>query len=450
MINQKMTFEHQYVRSYESKAGYVGAAVLLALVIICYSIGSERLNLGFMVLNHEMMLFVIIGFTGISMASYDISARIGWYRRQGIAWSVPDPRPTGVLAWSAFIRFLTTGALLSTAWFIVNSHYYFQDSSFNFTRLFYDYLLTSYLLLGYPVYFITLRKLGRKSFDFNDYALLTLLGLKGFWIWCTGIMYRWPMAVIRGRRIVKSRRVRKIYLVHLVNFFFLTLMVSFFFNEYSAFSTSLSKLTLSIVDEERFFYKYHHTYLTLYHLIFVIDVGIAIIAYATASRWLDNRTKSVDMTFYGWFVVLLCYPPMNAGFTDRFIGYGMPQTSQLITSELGLMFLMPLILFCYLIYVWATLALGFRFSNLTHRGLISSGPYRYFRHPAYTMKNIAWWLDNTHVLTNFWAALSLLIWNWIYVLRGITEERHLIRDPEYQRYQQAVLGRFMPCWSKRR
>ena len=33
-----------------------------------------------------------------------------------------------------------------------------------------------------------------------------------------------------------------------------------------------------------------------------------------------------------------------------------------------------------------------RFSNLTHRGIITNGPYRYSKHPAYLAKNLSWWL----------------------------------------------------------
>ena len=33
---------------------------------------------------------------------------------------------------------------------------------------------------------------------------------------------------------------------------------------------------------------------------------------------------------------------------------------------------------------------SFRFSNLTHRGIITSGPYRFTKHPSYVSKNIAW------------------------------------------------------------
>jgi hypothetical protein len=45
------------------------------------------------------------------------------------------------------------------------------------------------------------------------------------------------------------------------------------------------------------------------------------------------------------------------------------------------------------IYAWATVAFGMRFSNLTHRGVLTHGPYAWSRHPAYLSKNLFWWLS---------------------------------------------------------
>ncbi|WP_436428256.1 hypothetical protein, partial [Enterococcus faecium] len=42
------------------------------------------------------------------------------------------------------------------------------------------------------------------------------------------------------------------------------------------------------------------------------------------------------------------------------------------------------------IYAWATVAFGLRFSNLTHRGILTHGPYALSRHPAYLAKNLFW------------------------------------------------------------
>src|SRR3546814_15696650 len=46
------------------------------------------------------------------------------------------------------------------------------------------------------------------------------------------------------------------------------------------------------------------------------------------------------------------------------------------------------------VYSWATMAFGIRFSNLTHRGIITHGTYAFTRHPAYISKNMTWWIGS--------------------------------------------------------
>ena len=83
---------------------------------------------------------------------------------------------------------------------------------------------------------------------------------------------------------------------------------------------------------------------------------------------------------------------------------------------------------------------GGRFSNLTHRGIITNGPYRYTKHPAYLAKNLSWWLLAMPFMVSdgVGAALSrcalLLCLNALYYLRAKTEERHLALDPVYVAY----------------
>jgi hypothetical protein len=83
---------------------------------------------------------------------------------------------------------------------------------------------------------------------------------------------------------------------------------------------------------------------------------------------------------------------------------------------------------------------GIRFSNLTHRGIITNGPYGLTKHPAYVSKNLAWWLISIPFLASGGAFKALkkcsllLLLNSIYYLRAKTEERHLSNDPDYQQY----------------
>jgi protein-S-isoprenylcysteine O-methyltransferase Ste14 len=107
-------------------------------------------------------------------------------------------------------------------------------------------------------------------------------------------------------------------------------------------------------------------------------------------------------------------------------------------------FFLFLTLVFYGVYVWATMAFGLRFSNLTHRGIVTRGPYAWVRHPAYLSKNLAWWTENLPFFASPLEPLSLLGWNAIYFLRAITEERHLRFDPDYREYCRHVRWRFFP------
>jgi steroid 5-alpha reductase family enzyme len=101
-----------------------------------------------------------------------------------------------------------------------------------------------------------------------------------------------------------------------------------------------------------------------------------------------------------------------------------------------------------MVYFLGTVALGIRFSNLTYRGTVTNGPYRFTKHPAYVFKCLGWWLMYMPPLYflsprgNFAAAInsSLLLAGvcGIYFLRARTEERHLSHYPEYVEYALAM------------
>jgi len=94
------------------------------------------------------------------------------------------------------------------------------------------------------------------------------------------------------------------------------------------------------------------------------------------------------------------------------------------------------------IFVWASVSLGFKASNLTNRGIVRSGPYQYVRHPAYVAKLMIWILQGV-----FFAQFGIFIllgFIVIYVLRAWTEERHLSRDSDYLAYKQSVRWWFIP------
>jgi protein-S-isoprenylcysteine O-methyltransferase Ste14 len=99
-------------------------------------------------------------------------------------------------------------------------------------------------------------------------------------------------------------------------------------------------------------------------------------------------------------------------------------------------------------------ALGLRASNLTNRGIVSGGPYRFVRHPAYATKNLAAWIAALPALADafarswslgLWILACVILWTMIYVVRALTEERHLLMlDNGYAEYQAKIRYRFIP------
>src|SRR3546814_6546951 len=93
------------------------------------------------------------------------------------------------------------------------------------------------------------------------------------------------------------------------------------------------------------------------------------------------------------------------------------------------------------IYAWATVAFGLRFSNLTHRGILTHGPYRWTKHPAYVSKNLFWWLSTLPFLVSNGSFTDMVrnsaimaTVSGVYYWRARTEERHLMTDPVYREY----------------
>ena len=102
------------------------------------------------------------------------------------------------------------------------------------------------------------------------------------------------------------------------------------------------------------------------------------------------------------------------------------------------------ILLLVFVYAWSTVVFGLRFSNLTNRGIITAGPYRFTKHPAYLAKNISWWLVSMPFLSESGGSeairhcLLLACLNFIYFLRAATEERHLKTDAAYVEYDRWI------------
>ncbi len=183
-------------------------------------------------------------------------------------------------------------------------------------------------------------------------------------------------------------------------------------------------------------------------LLFVIDVQIGTVGYLLTLRPLDSHIRSGNPFLAGWLAALLCYPPFVWGIIgseNQILSYELatPGWAHWFAGSTTLLWAWGALLVMLTgIYAWATVVFGIRFSNLTYRGVLTHGPYRFTRHPAYLSKNLFWWASVLPFMVSIGSPLEgvrncvfLLIVNAIYYWRARTEEAHLIaEDPKYAEY----------------
>ena len=103
-----------------------------------------------------------------------------------------------------------------------------------------------------------------------------------------------------------------------------------------------------------------------------------------------------------------------------------------------------LILLVVAFHVSATVIFGLRFSNLTNRGIITNGPFRWSKHPAYISKMISYamiWLPFLNPLSWENVLRNTLLFGclaYIYYVRAKAEEAYLMKDPDYRAYAEYI------------
>lgn len=185
--------------------------------------------------------------------------------------------------------------------------------------------------------------------------------------------------------------------------------------------------------------------LILITLLFVVDVQIGAVGYLVTLKPLDAHIRSGNPFVSGWLAALICYPPfilMGPGDVLDYRENTAEWTYWFAGQETLLAIWAAWLVVLTAIYAWATVVFGLRFSNLTYRGVITNGPYRWTRHPAYLSKNVFWWFATMPFLVTSGSAaeairntLLLGVVSAVYYWRARTEEAHLLfEDPKYREY----------------
>lgn len=169
--------------------------------------------------------------------------------------------------------------------------------------------------------------------------------------------------------------------------------------------------------------------LTLVLGIYSVDVALMLVGYLFAS---PRTFYSVQPLGFGWVVCLICYGP--------FIRHW-PEAQELVSNELfwphdlrHVALAIPMLSLLALTFS-SSVVFGLRGANLGYRGVITNGPFRLMKHPAYFCHAAYAWITALFFLplTLSTCAVAAVV-TVIYRLRAITEERHLRRYPEYVAY----------------
>jgi protein-S-isoprenylcysteine O-methyltransferase Ste14 len=183
-------------------------------------------------------------------------------------------------------------------------------------------------------------------------------------------------------------------------------------------------------------------------LIYGLLIAAIVPGYLFGSRLLATHTRQVDTTLLGWLATLACYRPLSLAVFDQWLNYR-GRAGQIgserswiehTDSWPGLLMGIGLsIILLELVHLWGEASFGLRASNLSNRGIISCGPFRYCKHPIYLSKCLGWLLlympflagsiSDSFRSTLLFAAVCVL-----YTLRAYREERLLSQDPAYVDY----------------
>jgi hypothetical protein len=216
-------------------------------------------------------------------------------------------------------------------------------------------------------------------------------------------------------------------------------------------------------------FAYNEYYLLT--MIYAVIIAAVTPGYLFGTRFIRTETKAVLSSFFGWTVTLMCYPPFWDATLHWFNYYAYtpnpdwmePWANLLQNSPFWLATVGIAITIFSLIHLWGEAQFGIRSSNLSNRGIITVGPYRFSKHPVYIAKCFAWslvWMPfaaGGNALEDVRLTALFLCVCVIFFLRSLAEEKLLSSDETYVAYALWIdehgvfsyLGRLIPPLSFR-
>ena len=357
--------------------------------------------------------------------------------RVGSEYSIKIPTALGPLFGRVLTRYLVWLVIFYGGFWLLRVSPFHAVPSYEANQNFYAMFVYLYLVAGLPYFYITLLCRASRREDFYDPAVRILHMLK-----------QPILRFIRGDslrstlRVFRNRYNRKVILNLVMRAYFIPIMIMqvlaylpFALNLHSAVFDTHDLLTILI---------------WLSAMLWLLDTVNAAMAYLLESRWLENRSRSIDMTITGWMVCFFCYEPLN-NITGAFLPFApflatgnvdaliIPSNDFLVGLKIAEIILLS-------VHIYIDVGLGPSVANITLKKLQTRGPYALVRHPGTTTK-LLFWFTVSFGYSEFWSApfiLGYLGWAALYIARALTEERHLRQHAEYRAYQQKVRYRFIP------
>lgn len=337
----------------------------------------------------------------------------------------------------ALTRYLVWLALITSGFALLRAIPIYSGAMTAAVHGFFDDFTQVYLVLGLPYFYLTLLCKASRVEDFYDPVVRLLHMLKQ------------PLQrLIRGdnlrsiTHVFRKRYNRKVLLNLVMRAYFLPIMLLqlavYFPYALNLHDTALTGSNLLA---------------TLYWItamLWLLDMTNAALAYLVESRWLENRSRSIDMSITGWAVCLFCYEPFSnlTGAVFPFAPFlANGDVNAMLVPNLDFLIALKIIEILVLgLHIYVDVSLGTSVANITLKQLQTRGAYGIIRHPGTSTKLLFWFVVACGY-SQFWSVKFLFgfcAWAALYIARALTEERHLSQYAEYREYQQKVRYRFIP------